>query len=243
MEITGIMVTSAKLINIKKEAEDTYTYKFDIPAGTSWDAGTNAHLVANGTPNDFTPSQEHTRHLSISSLPHEGYMGFTTRVREGSSTFKRNLKVCQIGDQLQIYGLKNRLPLSRKNKPVVLISMGVGMATMRPMILEYAKNQDQIDRLISINIDKEKTMIYKNELEYLKIPRFYNHYVSQREELYAKINRTFQFSDAEYHIVGSDDFLNSIASFLIKNNIDLKNIKLDKKTAREKQILTELASL
>lgn len=242
MEITGIMVNSATLIDIIKEAEDTYTYKFNIPDGTTWEAGTNAHLVANGLPNDFTPSKEHTRHLSISSLPKEGYMGFTTRVREGSSTFKRNLQVSKIGDKLQVYGLKNRLPLPRNNKPVVLISMGVGIATMRPMILEYAADQHHISKLISINIDKDETTVYKDEIDKLSIPHFENHYVNSRRDLFQHIRKTFSITDVEYHIVGSDEFLDNVARYLIHNKIKLDSIKLDKKPARTKSILEQLAA-
>jgi NAD(P)H-flavin reductase len=240
MEITGIMVNSATLIDIIKEAEDTYTYKFNIPSGATWDAGTNAHLVANGIDTDFTPAKEFTRHMSICSLPEEGFLGFTTRVRKGGSTFKRNLKVSKIGDKLQIYGLKNRLPLTRNGKSVILVSMGVGIATMRPMILEYAKCQNDLPKLISINIDKDETFIYKQELDKANIKNFENYYVNSRRTLFQQLFKTLSIEDAEYHVVGSDEFIEGIAHYLLKNDVDAEDIKLDKKPKRAMSILEKL---
>jgi len=240
MEITGIMIKSIELLDIIEEAKDTFTYKFNIPKGTVWEAGTNAHLVANGSDTNYAPNREFMRHMSICSLPEEGYIGFSTRAREGGSTFKRNLRVSKVGDKLQLFGLKNRLPLHRNNRPVVLISMGVGIATMRPMILEYAKDQQNIPQLVNINIDRAVTEIYQNELAALQIPNFENIYVNSRADLHNSIENTLQLTDAEYHIVGSDEFLMNIGAFLLKKGVADDCIKLDKKENRAKQMIEEM---
>lgn len=237
MKITGIMIQSIELLDIKQEAEDTFTYKFNIPKGVVWDAGTNAHLVATGSNTNYAPGKEFMRHMSICSLPEEGYIGFSTRAREGGSTFKRNLKVSKIGDKLQLFGLKNRLPLVRENKPVVLISMGVGIATMRPMILEYAKDQSKISQLTSINIDGSTIAVYHDELAALKAPRFVNIYVNSRADLLQKIEATLLQEDAEYHIVGSDDFVMNIGAFLLQKGVADHCLRVDKKEKRAKQMI------
>lgn len=240
MEITGIMIQSIKLLDIIEEAENTFTYKFNIPEGTNWDAGTNAHLVATGSDTNYAPAPEFTRHMSICSLPEEGYIGFTTRAKEGGSTFKRNLRVSKVGDRLQLFKLMNRLPLHRENKPAVLISMGVGIATMRPMILEYAKDQSNIPQLININIDRAVTEIYQSEIANLKIPNFENIYVNSRADLHKSIEGTFSLENAEYHIVGSDEFLMNIGTFLLKNGVADDCIKVDKKENRAKKMIAEM---
>ncbi len=240
MEITGIMIQSIELMDIIEEATNTFTYKFNIPQGTVWDAGTNAHLVANGSDTNYAPDREFMRHMSICSLPEEGYIGFSTRAPEEGSTFKRNLRVSNIGDKLQLFGLKNRLPLHRNNRPVVLISMGVGIATMRPMMLEYAKDQKGISQLININIDRAVTEIYQNELTALKIPNFKNIYVNSRADLHESIAGTLDLKDAEYHIVGSDEFLMNIGSFLLNKGVGDDCIKLDKKEKRAQKMIEEM---
>lgn len=243
MEITGIMIESIKLLDIIEEADSTFTYKFNIPPGTVWDAGTNAHLVATGSDTNYAPSPEFTRHMSICSLPEEGYIGFTTRAREGGSTFKRNLRVSSVGDRLQLFGLKNRLPLERNNKPVVLISMGVGIATMRPMILEYAKDQSNIPQLININIDRAVTEIYQDELVKLNIPNFKNIYLNSRKDLLQSIEDTLKLDSADYHIVGSDEFLMNIGAFLLKKGVADDCIKIDKKENRARRMIEEMKNL
>jgi len=241
MEITGIMVQSAELLDIIKEAENTYTYRFSIPKGMTWEAGTNAHLVANGSDANYAPNKKYVRHLSICSLPEEGYMGFSTRIREGASVFKQNLKVCKPGDKLQVFGLKNRLPLPRENKPVVLISMGVGVATFRPMILEYAKDQKGIPQLVNLNIDKAGSAIYWEELSKFHMEGFSNHYVNTRQELREQIDQSLALNDAEYHIVGSDEFLLEIGTYLIQKGVQNTQIKLDKKATRAQAMVQQMA--
>lgn len=243
MEITRLEIESIELLDIKEEAKETYTYKFSIPKGLTWDAGTNAKLVATGSETNYAPSGESTRHLSICSLPDEGFIGFTTRVREGASTFKRNLKVSKIGDKLQLFGLKNRLPLHRNDKAVVLITMGVGIATMRPMMLEYAKDQSHISKLININIDRSVTEIYQDELLQLNMPNFENIYVNSRAQLHQSIEDTLQLENAEYHIVGSDEFLMNIGAFLVQKGVAGECIKIDKKEKRALQMIEEMKTL
>ena len=242
MEIKGLMIQTIQLLEIKKEAANTYTYKFSIPQGSTWEAGTNAHLVATGSDTNFVPSPDCTRHLSICSLPNEGYMGFSTRIREGASLFKQNLRVCNVGDKLHLYKLVNRLPLQRKDVPVVLVSMGVGIATFRPMILAYAHDQIHVSQLVSINIDRTESSIYKDELEALDIPNFKNSYVHTRATLQHELLETKALENAEYHIVGSDEFLLSIGQFLIENGISAEQIMLDKKENRRLQMLEAMAA-
>lgn len=240
MEIKSLLTSSIQLLEIVKEDEETYTYKFNIPQGTTWDAGTNAHLVAIGSEHNFAPSKEHMRHFSICSLPEEGYMGFSTRIRNNASTFKENLKVVKPGDKLQVYGLKNRLPLERNNQTVVLLSMGVGIATMRPILLAAANNGEGLGKVININIDKKDKRIYGAELEALnQQEQIEVHYTHTRNAFYQTINTTLNEKDAEYHIVGSDEFVQNTAQYLISHKVAKAQIKLDKKPARTEAILSQ----
>ena len=241
MEIKSILTSSITLLDIIKEDEETYTYKFNIPQGTTWEAGTNAHLVARGNDRNFTPSKEHMRHFSICSLPEEGYMGFSTRIRNNASTFKENLRVVKPGDKLQVYGLKNRLPLERNNQTVVLISMGVGIATMRPILLAAAKNPIGLHKVININIDKKDKRIYGKELDQLSsLPIIFSHYTHSRQAFFHVIDQTINEANAEFHIVGSDEFIEDTARHLISKNVDKTQIRLDKKPARTAAILEAL---
>ncbi len=242
MKIQSLLTSPIQLLEIIKEDEETYTYKFDIPEGCTWDAGTNAHLVATGSVKNFIPEKEFTRHFSICSLPDEGYMGFTTRIRNNASTFKENLKVSKIGDKLQLFGLQNRLPLVRKNQTVVLISMGVGIATMRPILLSAASHPRGLTKVINITIDKDDKEIYANELRSLSPELIEHHYTHSRDDFYNEIDKTLTTSQAEYHIVGSNEFVFEITRHLLNNKIAKTNIRLDKKPHRAKEILDLLST-
>jgi len=234
--IFRIISKSVTLQEIVKEATDTFTFKFDIPKGTSWAAGSNLHLLPSGLDGDTEIGKETVRHLSIINLPDEGYIGITTRIREQASDFKKKLQKAQPGDTMRIFGIKNHLPLKRDNHPVVLISMGVGIATMRPIILEYVADQSNIPEIININVDSSGGFIFKTELESTEKHGVKNHFVKSRTEMKKAIETTFQLKDARYYMVGSDGFLSDTAGFLLKNDIEQNKIYFDKHQKEIKEI-------
>ncbi|MGQ1947513.1 hypothetical protein ACT3CD_10500 [Geofilum sp. OHC36d9] len=228
------------LNEIIQEATDTYTYKFNIPKGMTWTAGANLHLLPYGLDEDIEIDKKTVHHLSIINLPGEGYIGITTRIRKQTSVFKKKLQEAQIGDTMCIFKIKNRLPLKRENHPVVLISMGVGIATMRPLLLEYVADQSNIPAIININVDSSGEFIYKNELISTEKHGVKNYFTKSRTEMKEAIKTTFQLKDQRYYIVGSDNFLSSTTDFLLKNHIEKHQIYFDKRQEDIDEILKSI---
>src|SRR5699024_12122988 len=54
-----------------------------------------------------------------------------------------------------IFKTYSNVPLKRENKNVYLLSSGVGLATFRPLILDYLNNATNVNQLHSLNIDSE----------------------------------------------------------------------------------------
>ena len=230
------------LIEIIREATDTYTYKFDIPQGVTWTAGANLHLLPYGLDEDIEIDKKTVHHLSIINLPREGYIGITTRIREQASIFKKKLQEARIGDSMCIFKIKNHMPLKRENHPVVLISMGVGIATMRPLILEYVADQTNIPAIININVDSSGEFIYKEELISTEKYGVKNDFTKSRNEIKEAIKSTFQLKNPRYYIVGSDNFLYNMADFLLKNHIGKHQIYFDKHQEDIEKILKNIYS-
>jgi ferredoxin--NADP+ reductase len=233
----------AKPVTLKEiiqEATDTYTYKFNIPKGITWTAGANLHLLPYGLDEDIEIDKKTVHHLSIINLPGEGYIGITTRIRKQASDFKKKLQESQIGDTMCIFKVKNHMPLKRENHPVVLISMGVGIATMRPLILEYVTDQTNIPAMININVDNSGTFIYKRELISTEKHGVKNDFTKSRTEIKEAIKTTFQLKDPRYYIVGSDNFLSNMSGFLLKNHIEKHQIYFDKHQEDIEEILKNI---
>lgn len=223
------MITKSIIVkDIIHEADETITYKFNIPKGIDWESGANGHFVVKAEDGNFQLNKTYVRHLSIMNTKEEGFIGFTTRIKDNPSLFKSSLENYKIGDEMRFFGIKNHIPFKRKNSNVVFISMGVGIATFRPMIKDYLNNQDEILSVTNINIDGSGQFVYHDELSAIKTINYKNEFVTNRDTLYDKIQDTFRHQNTDYYIVGSDEFLKNISSFLVSNTISKSNIHLDK---------------
>src|SRR5699024_2266721 len=106
------------------------------------------------------PNRGLVRHMSIMTLPHEKTIGITTRIREQCSEFKAALREVEVGSKVALFKTNCNVPLKRKNKNVYLLSSGVGLATFRPLVLDYFERADNINHMHSLNIDSSKDYLF-----------------------------------------------------------------------------------
>ena len=147
------------------------------------------------------------------------------------------MKNCIPGDRMHIYGIKNNFPLVRTGNPVVLLSMGVGMATMRPLIKSYQRDLKGISSLTSLNVDRGSNGVYQEEMESLDLPGFFPHYLDSRRSFLDQVDRSLELKDAIYYLVGSDEFLGSMAYYLAGSGVPKSMLKIDKKPHKVRAIL------
>lgn len=227
------------LHKIKKEAANTFTYQFKLPEGIQWTAGANAHFTVPESKGDLIDDKRYIRHLSIISSPEDGYIEFTTRIKKEHSEYKESLSKLKVGDSIEYFKIQNRLPLRRDNRPVVLISMGVAMSTMRPLIHEYINNSKNIPRIININIDGSRQYLYKKEFDMIQKDNCEFHYEPTKELFFKAIQETFAESSSQYYIAGSDTFLKDIAAYLLKNDVNRDSMFFDVKESKLDTIFSE----
>lgn len=218
-----------KLTDIIIEANRTNTYKFHLAEDLSWDEGTHIHLAFKSFMTENGPNKDLVHHFSIMSLREEGYVGITTRLPEAGSLFKESLKTLHIGDEMVMFKVSNRMSLKREKRPIVLISMGVAIATIRPLIMAYATTSSNIPSLTSININGTSSHIYKDDLQKIKCHGLNQHFLLSKHDLYHQIHETFKYNRPYYYVVGSDSFLIHISNYLLKHAIKESSIILDKK--------------
>ncbi|WP_033165621.1 FAD-dependent oxidoreductase [Clostridium sp. KNHs205] len=218
-----------KITDIIEEAHGTKTFILDKPEDFTWLEGAHTHIGMLGFDEGETPNKAWVRHMSIITLPEDNKIGFTTRVYPPFSEFKDKLSGLQAGDEVVLFKIGSRMYLRREEKTVVLVSMGVGIATMRPLIKSFIKDQTGIRELISLNIDSSGDFIYKAELDQLHNPKLKKYFAENRNEFYEILNVISENKDAYYYLVGSDNFLRDIIKYLKNKNIPEKSILLDKK--------------
>lgn len=217
-----------KIIDIVNEGNDTKTFYLEKPHDINWEEGSHTHIALNNYEVNEVVNKNLVRHMSIMTLAHENKIGFTTRFPNQKSEYKTLLSNYRVGDEINLYKLGSRMRLRRENKRIVLLSMGVGIATMRPLILAYNQDQTGIPQLVHINVDSNPT-IYKEEFESLNNNQFKNYWTLSRVEYFQRLTEVISQDNTIYYIVGSDTFLRSNIQKLKLAGVKVENIVIDKK--------------
>lgn len=218
-----------RINKIVDETAEVKTYHLDRPEDFTWEEGAHTHLGLKGFNAGEKPNRSLVRHMSISTLPHENTIGITTRIREKCSEFKAILKTLKVGDEVAIFKTHSNVPLKRENKNIYLLSAGVGLATFRPLVLDYLKNQNNIKKVHSLNIESSKEFLFTDIFKSDSDKNFTSQFVDNRKDFYDEVINLANDKDGLFYIVGSDEFLKQNIELLIENGINPEQIMLDKR--------------
>ena len=222
-----------KINKIIEESPEVRTYLLDCPEGFTWEEGSHTHFALEGFNAGDKPNRSLIRHMSISTLPHENSIGITTRIREQCSQFKATLRDLEVGNEVAIFKTHSNVPLKRENKNVYLLSSGVGLATFRPLVLDYLERADNVNQIHSLNIDSSKNYLFTNIFESAPDKRFTSQFVDNRKDYYEEVKNLASDKNGLFYVVGSDEFLVQNIELLREQGIKPEQIVLDK---REQQL-------
>ncbi|AVV58507.1 hypothetical protein PVOR_16739 [Paenibacillus vortex V453] len=222
-----------KINKIIEETPEVKTYLLDCPKDFTWEEGSHTHFALEGFNAGDKPNRSLIRHMSISTLPHEKSIGITTRIREQCSEFKTILRNLKVGDEVAIFKTHSNVPLKREDKNVYLLSSGVGLATFRPLVLDYFERADHVNQIHSLNIDSSKDFLFTNIFESVPDKKFTSQFVDNRTDYYEEVKNLATDKDGLFYVVGSDEFLLQNIEVLREQGIKPEQIMLDK---REQQL-------
>lgn len=218
------------------ETDEIKTYLLEWPeAFKAWQEGAHTHMALKGFDAKEIRDKTLIRHMSICTLPEEGMIGITTRIKKDRSFYKDELEKHQIGDKIALYRTLSNVPLRRENRPIYLLSAGVGLATFRPHLLQYFTDPTGVSHLYSLNIDSSNASLYQ---ELFNSPRqpLTSFFVDNREEYYKNLSDLIDETGL-YYIVGSDEFIQININHLLEEGISPEAIMIDKKKARRADFL------
>lgn len=218
-----------KINKIIEETPEVRTYLLDCPGDFTWEAGSHTHFALEGFNAGDKPNRSLIRHMSISTLPYEDSIGITTRIREQCSEFKTILKNLEVGNEVAIFKTHSNVPLKREGKNVYLLSSGVGLATFRPLVLEYFECADNVNRIHSLNIDSSKDFLFTDIFKSSPDKKFTSQFVDNRKDYYEEVKNLAADKDGLFYVVGSDEFLVQNIEILRKQGIKAEQIMLDKR--------------
>lgn len=219
---------SVALKNVVRETSNIFTYYFEKPLGFTWTPGTHVHLAFPA----FKDSQgnihkEFVRHFSISNLETEGLIGITTRLDGDGSLYKRLLKDISIGDALILFKPVNDMPLIRDGSDLTFITMGVGAATIKPLIEAYQVSPEGVSLFRHFNICKAGEDLY--EPLRLKTQGLLEWKAFNEKEAFKNALLDLPSNKGYFYVVGSDGFLESMIALLKTKGIGKDQIIIDKK--------------
>lgn len=222
-----------KINKVIDENSEVKTYLLDCPEGFTWEEGAHTHFAMKGFNEGDKPNKSLVRHMSISTLPNENVIGITTRIREKCSEYKAILRDLEAGNEVALFKTHSNVPLKRENKNVYLLSSGVGLATFRPIVLEYFERPNNMNQMHSLNIDSSREYLFTDIFKTNPEKKFTADFVNKREEYYKEVEKLAADKDGLFYVVGSDEFLVDNIELLRKQGIKPEQIMLDK---REKQM-------
>ncbi|MFD0960015.1 dihydropteridine reductase [Paenibacillus chungangensis] len=217
-----------KIKRIIEETPEIKTYLLDCPQNFTWEEGSHTHFALEGFNAGDQPNRSLIRHMSISTLPHEDAIGITTRIKEQCSEFKTILRNLKIGREVAIFKTHSNVPLKRAGKNVYLLSSGVGLATFRPLALDYFKRTDSVNQMHSLNIDSSKHFLFTDLFKTTPDKNFTAQFVDNRTEYYEEVKNLAEDKDGLFYVVGSDEFLVQNIKVLREQGIKVEQIMLDK---------------
>jgi len=217
-----------KINKIIEETPEIKTYLVDCPEDFTWEEGAHTHFALEGFNAGDKPNRSLIRHMSITTLPHENSIGITTRIREQCSEFKIFLRNLEVGNKVAIFKTYSNVPLKREDKNVYLLSSGVGLATFRPLVLDYFERADNVNHIHSLNIDSSKDFLFTNIFESAPDKKFTSQFVDNRKDYYEEVKNLAADKDGLFYVVGSDEFLVQNIEVLCKQGIKPEQIMLDK---------------
>lgn len=228
-----------KINEIIEETPEVKTYLLDCPEDFTWEEGSHTHFALKGFNAGERPNRSLIRHMSISTLPHENSIGITTRIREQCSEFKTILRNLGVGDEVAIFKTHSNVPLKREDKNVYLLSSGVGLATFRPLVLDYFERADNVKQIHSLNIDSSKDFLFPTIFESAPDKKFTSQFVDNRKDYYEEVKQLASDKDGLFYVVGSDEFLVQNIKVLREQGVKPDQIMLDKR----EQSLSEFLSV
>jgi len=137
------------------------------------------------------------------------------------------------GDKIELLGPLGSFKISEesKNKNIIFISTGVGIATFMSMI-PYLLEKDKKNKITLLTGYKNKEKIlydnYFNNLE--KIHKNFNYYIalSKKKIRVQSLAEKYFDKNADYYLCGLKDMVSSVNMLLLKKSIPGKNIFIEK---------------
>ena len=218
-----------KILDKKEEYKNVWTYTLEKPEDLTWEEGSSFHLALPGYDEGEEVNKKLIHHLSINTLISEGKIRFTTKIPIRKSPFKKVLSNLEAGDVVTIFKIKSHMALRRENLPLIALSQGLAMSTIRPLIKKFEEDSSNIPEFISVNVNAKDTHLYERDFSSIDHSLLLKYWLDSRSDYLEKIKDLAQNkSDGYFYVVGSENFLLDTLYILKDEGVSMDAIIIDK---------------
>lgn len=215
-----IFVMKIKLVEIRKESLDIFSFIFEKPDGLMWKSGQFAKF----TIPDLVTDESSFRIFSISASSREDYLMFTTRIRENLSDFKKYLTSMKADDEIDMDNPKGNFVLPSSNdKKIVGIAGGIGITPFRAILYDLYNDYNSNQKIELIYSDSQKNYAFLDELEKFGQKKNIDiKFISSIDETNLEVERLAEKykNDAIYYISGPPQMIEGIKDSLKSKGIE-----------------------
>lgn len=220
----------ATLVHRKRHNAITYSFEFEVTHPLEWESGSHSTLYLP------TLSGEMGRVFSHASRVSESKIQFTMRIRPDAGYYKRHLLTLSPGARVEISEPATTFALRREGRPVVLLSSGVGIAAIRPHVLDFEADPRGIPSMLQITVDRAGAL-FSEDFQRLEEARatFRSVHTSSRTAFYSALDfelQAFMMASAAspyVYVVGSGAFVEETAAHLMAVGFSPDDIVTDGK--------------
>src|SRR5699024_6320613 len=105
---------------------------------------------------------------------------------------------------------------------------GVGLATFRPLVVDFFNRADNVNKLHSLNIDSSTNYLIPDIFESAPVKRFTSQSVTNRKDYYEEVKNLAADKEGLFYVVGSDELLVQSIEVLPEQGVKAEQIMLDK---------------
>lgn len=178
------------------------------------------------------------RPYSIASSPNEkGYVDLCIKISKNSDTGKL-INELQVDDNIQVLGPLGEFTIKNKDKDLVFISSGVGIAPFRSMIKDLLENNFEHKIILLTGYKSEEDILYDNEFSELQEQHEnfkYKTILSQpnnagKKQGYVQnlIKDFTPLQEADYYLCGLCDMITDVKDLLVKKGVSADDIHFEK---------------
>ncbi|MBN2795838.1 MAG: FAD-dependent oxidoreductase [Clostridia bacterium] len=217
-----------ELMEVIKHDDETFSFDFHMNPSVHWKEGDSSKVYIS------VNEKWIGKKFSYATIPDEKRIRFTTRIRENASAYKQALNNLKKGESVEITVPSGEFYLRRENRPVLILSNGVGIAAARSLIYAYDHDSSDVSMLASINVN-HTSELYQNEMMQIeKHTRYFTaHYAENRTEFYQSLDFVLQnmmvylSDDPIIYVVGSTLFVSNTIEYLMNMGISGHDIITD----------------